>query len=72
MLVFCLYNPEQLPKAALVVVHNDDNQVYVSIVLLWEIVIKCDMDRYHKIPPSQRTNVCFAVDKKEVLWYIMY
>lgn len=44
-LIFYLYNPEQLSKAALDIVHNADNQIYVSIVSLWEIAIKVSIGK---------------------------
>lgn len=44
-LIFYLYNPEQLSKAAVDIVHNGDNKIYVSIVSLWEIAIKTSIGK---------------------------
>ena len=44
-LIFYLYNPERLSKAAVDIVHNEDNQIYVSIVSLWEIAIKSSIGK---------------------------
>lgn len=44
-LIFYLYNPEQLSKAAVDIVHNEDNKIYVSIVSLWEIAIKTSIGK---------------------------
>ncbi len=43
--IFYLYNPEQLSKAALDIVYNENNQIYVSIVSLWEIAIKSSIGK---------------------------
>ncbi len=45
VLIFYLYNPEQLSKAAVDIVHNEDNKIYVSIVSLWEIAIKTSIGK---------------------------
>ncbi len=44
-LIFYLYNPEQLSKGAIDIVHNEDNKIYVSIVSLWEIAIKTSIGK---------------------------
>ena len=44
-LIFYLYNPERLSKAALDIVYNENNQIYVSIVSLWEIAIKSSIGK---------------------------
>lgn len=44
-LIFYLYNPERLSKVAVDIVHNEDNQIYVSIVSLWEIAIKSSIGK---------------------------
>jgi PIN domain nuclease of toxin-antitoxin system len=44
-LIFYLYNPEQLSKAALNIVSNENNRLYVSIVSLWEIAIKSSIGK---------------------------
>jgi len=44
-LIFYLYNPEQLSKAAVDIVHNEDNKIYVSIASLWEIAIKTSIGK---------------------------
>jgi len=44
-LIFYLYNPEQLSKAAVDIVYNEDNKIYVSIVSLWEIAIKTSIGK---------------------------
>ena len=43
--VFYLYNPQWLSKAAVDIVHSEDNQIYVSIVSLWEIAIKSSIGK---------------------------
>ena len=43
--IFYLYNPERLSKVAVDIVHNEDNQIYVSIVSLWEIAIKSSIGK---------------------------
>lgn len=43
--IFYLYNPKQLSKAAVDIVHNKDNKIYVSIVSLWEIAIKTSIGK---------------------------
>ena len=43
--VFYLYNPQWLSKAAVDIVHSEDNQIYVSIVSLWEIVMKSSIGK---------------------------
>jgi len=45
VLIFYLYNPGQLSKDAVDIVHNEQNQVYVSIVSLWEIAIKSSIGK---------------------------
>ncbi len=40
-----MYNYEQLSKAALEIVYNEQNQIYVSIVSLWEIAIKSSIGK---------------------------
>ncbi len=42
---FYLYNPELLSKAALDIVYNENNQIYVSIVSLWEMAIKSSIGK---------------------------
>ncbi|MCM1143089.1 MAG: type II toxin-antitoxin system VapC family toxin [Blautia sp.] len=44
-LIFYLYDPEQLSKAALDIVYSKKNQIYVSIVSLWEIAIKSSIGK---------------------------
>lgn len=44
-LIFYLYNPEQLSKAAVDIVQNEDNKIYVSIASLWEIAIKTSIGK---------------------------
>lgn len=44
-LIFYLYNPGQLSKAAVDIVHNADNKIYISIVSLWEIAIKTSIGK---------------------------
>ena len=44
-LIFYLYNPERLSRAALDIVHNENNQIYVSIVSLWEIAIESSIGK---------------------------
>ena len=44
-LIFYLYNPERLSKAALDIVYNESNQIYVSSVSLWEIAIKSSIGK---------------------------
>lgn len=44
-LIFYLYNPVRLSKTAVDIVHNEDNQIYVSIVSLWEIAIKSSIGK---------------------------
>ena len=44
-LIFYLYDPEQLSKAAVDIVHNENNQIYVSIVSFWEIAIKSSIGK---------------------------
>lgn len=44
-LLFYLYSPEQLSKTALDIVYNEQNQIYVSIVSLWEIAIKSSIGK---------------------------
>lgn len=44
-LIFYLYDPEQLSKVAVDIVHNENNQIYVSIVSLWEIAIKSSIGK---------------------------
>lgn len=44
-LIFYLYNPEQLSKAAADIVHNENNKIYASIVSLWEIAIKSSIGK---------------------------
>ncbi len=43
--IFYLYNPGQLSKAALDILYNEQNQIYVSIVSLWEIAIKSSIGK---------------------------
>lgn len=44
-LIFYLYNPERLSKVAVDIVYNENNQIYVSIVSLWEIAIKSSIGK---------------------------
>jgi PIN domain nuclease of toxin-antitoxin system len=44
-LIFYLYNPEQLSKAALDIVSDEKNRLYVSIASLWEIAIKSSIGK---------------------------
>ncbi|MCM1266807.1 MAG: type II toxin-antitoxin system VapC family toxin [Bacteroidales bacterium] len=45
VLIFYLYNPEQLSKTAADIVYDEDNQIYVSIGSLWEIAIKSSIGK---------------------------
>lgn len=40
-----MYDPEQLSKAVVDIVHNENNQIYVSIVSFWEIAIKSSIGK---------------------------
>lgn len=44
-LIFYLYDPEQLSETAVDIVYNENNQIYVSIVSLWEIAIKSSIGK---------------------------
>lgn len=44
-LIFYLYNPERLSMAVADIVRNENNQIYVSIVSLWEIAIKSSIGK---------------------------
>ena len=44
-LIFYLYNHKKLSKAALEIVYNGQNQIYVSIISLWEIAIKASIGK---------------------------
>ena len=43
--IFYLYNPERLSKAVVDIVYNENNQICVSIVSLWEIAIKSSIGK---------------------------
>ncbi len=59
VLIFYLYNPGQLSKDAVDIVHNEQNQVYVSIVSLWEIAIKSSIGKLEiKNSMEEITEIC--------------
>lgn len=59
-LIFYLYNPERLSKAALDIVYNESNQIYVSSVSLWEIAIKSSIGKLEiKNSMEEIAGVCF-------------
>ncbi len=63
--IFYLYNPEQLSKAALDIVYNENNQIYVSIVSLWEIAIKSSIGKLEiKNSMEEIAGICLKYEIK--------
>jgi PIN domain nuclease of toxin-antitoxin system len=44
-LIFYLYSPVQLSKVAVDIVHDEKNQIYVSIASFWKIAIKSSIGK---------------------------
>jgi PIN domain nuclease of toxin-antitoxin system len=66
-LIFYLYNPEQLSKAALNIVSNANNRLCVSIASLWEIAIKSSIGKLEiKNSIEEIVGICFK-NKIELL-----